>query len=194
MNSNEFDRLLNNLIRIGTVVDVDHVRHLARVVTGGNTTGWIRWCVQRAGDAQTWWPLSVGEQVLMASPGGDLETAVIVLSLYSNQHSAPSSTPKVHTTVYPDGASETYDANTSTMTVKGVKKVIVEAAESITLDTPKVICTQHLSTQTLNVEKGGTMQGDITHTGGQMSSNGVVVDSHTHGGIQRGGSNTDGPQ
>ena len=194
MTSNEFDRLLNNLSRIGTVVDVDHTRYLARVVTGGNTTGWIRWCVARAGDAKTWWPLSVGEQVLMVSPGGDLETAVIVLSLYSNQHSAPSASPKVHTTVYSDGASETYDENTSTMTVKGVKKVIVEAAESITLDTPKVICTQHLSTQTFSVEKGGTMQGDITHTGGQMSSNGVVVDDHDHGGVQRGGSRTDGPQ
>ncbi|KHT18089.1 phage baseplate assembly protein V [Pectobacterium carotovorum] len=194
MTSNEFDRLLNNLIRIGKVVDVDHVRHLARVETGGNTTDWIRWGVARAGDATSWWPLSVGEQVLIAAPGGDLETAVIVLSLYSGQHRAPSNTPKVHTTVYPDGASETYDANTSTMTVKGVKKVIVEAAESITLDTPKVICTQHLNTQTLSVEKGGTMKGDITHTGGQMSSNGVVVDDHDHGGVQRGGSRTDGPQ
>ncbi|MGI8465609.1 phage baseplate assembly protein V [Pectobacterium punjabense] len=194
MTANEFDRLLHNLIRIGTVIDVDHVRHLARVETGGNKTDWIRWGVARAGDAQTWWPLSAGEQVVMVAPGGDLATAVIVLSLYSSQHSAPSASPKVHTTVYPDGASETYDANTSTMTVKGVKRVIVEAVESITLDTPKVICTQHLSTQTLSVEKGGTMKGNITHTGGKMSSNGVVVDSHDHGGVQRGGSRTDGPQ
>ncbi|KHT40185.1 phage baseplate assembly protein V [Pectobacterium brasiliense] len=194
MTANEFDRLLHNLIRIGTVIDVDHVRHLARVETGGNKTDWIRWGVARAGDAQTWWPLSIGEQVVMVAPGGDLATAVIVLSLYSSQHSAPSASPKVHATVYPDGASETYDANTSTMTVKGVKNVIIEAAESITLDTPKVICTQHLSTQTLSVEKGGTMKGDITHTDGKMSSNGVVVDSHIHGGIQRGGSKTDGPQ
>ncbi|EEQ05231.1 Baseplate assembly protein [Yersinia bercovieri ATCC 43970] len=37
------------------------------------------------------------------------------------------------------------------------------------------------------------MTGNIQHSGGSFSSNGVVVDSHTHGGVQRGGSHSDGP-
>ncbi|EKN3413197.1 phage baseplate assembly protein V, partial [Yersinia enterocolitica] len=32
------------------------------------------------------------------------------------------------------------------------------------------------------------------HAGGQFSSNGVVVDNHNHGGVQRGGSYTEGIQ
>ena len=38
------------------------------------------------------------------------------------------------------------------------------------------------------------MKGNVTHSGGSLSSNGVVVDDHDHGGVQRGGSRTDGPQ
>ncbi|WP_186371304.1 phage baseplate assembly protein V [Yersinia alsatica] len=49
------------------------------------------------------------------------------------------------------------------------------------------------NTGALKATDGGQMSGDIQHTGGAFSSNGVVIDSHDHGGVQRGGSNTDGP-
>ncbi|CNK72298.1 phage baseplate assembly protein V [Yersinia alsatica] len=48
-------------------------------------------------------------------------------------------------------------------------------------------------TGALKVTGGGQMSGDIQHTGGTFSSNGVVIDSHNHGGVQRGGENTYGP-
>lgn len=66
------------------------------------------------------------------------------------------------------------------------------ASVKITLDTPEVECTQHLATATLEVKQGGKMSGNIEHSGGQFSSNGVVVDKHNHGGVQRGGSWTEG--
>ena len=37
------------------------------------------------------------------------------------------------------------------------------------------------------------MTGNIQHSGGTFSSNGVVIDSHNHGGVLRGGNNTYGP-
>ncbi|EDK4217186.1 phage baseplate assembly protein V, partial [Salmonella enterica] len=49
-------------------------------------------------------------------------------------------------------------------------------------------------TGSLTVQKGGTMTGDITHVGGKMSSNGVVVSTHTHGGVRTGDGNTGQPQ
>ncbi|CNI74073.1 baseplate assembly protein V [Yersinia massiliensis] len=93
------------------------------------------------------------------------------------------------------------------MLADGIKTAVINAGDSVTvtapnitcaasvkilLDTPEVECTHNLTTATLNVTKGGTMSGDITHTGGQFSSNGVVVDDHDHGGVQRGGSYTEG--
>ncbi len=38
------------------------------------------------------------------------------------------------------------------------------------------------------------MTGNVEHSGGKFDSNGVVVDNHDHGGVQRGGSRTDGPE
>ncbi|EJN4451245.1 phage baseplate assembly protein V, partial [Escherichia coli] len=45
---------------------------------------------------------------------------------------------------------------------------------------------------TLEVQQGGTMRGNIEHTDGTFKSNGVQVDSHGHGGVQRGGAWTEG--
>jgi len=43
--------------------------------------------------------------------------------------------------------------------------VLVKASTSITLDTPEVICSNKLTTATLEVQKGGKMSGNIEHTG-----------------------------
>ncbi|MGJ3745425.1 phage baseplate assembly protein V, partial [Yersinia pseudotuberculosis] len=66
------------------------------------------------------------------------------------------------------------------------------ASVKILLDTPVVECTNNLTTATLNVTQGGKLSGNIEHSSGSFSSNGVVVDKHDHGGVQRGGSYTEG--
>ena len=40
---------------------------------------------------------------------------------------------------------------------------------------------------------GAEFTGDVNHHGGKLSSNGVVVDEHTHSGVQSGGDNTGEP-
>ncbi|WP_371321803.1 hypothetical protein [Vibrio parahaemolyticus] len=39
-----------------------------------------------------------------------------------------------------------------------------------------------------------TIDGPITQSGGAITSNGVVLHTHTHGGVQSGGSSTGGPK
>lgn len=63
-----------------------------------------------------------------------------------------------------------------------VPVVMVKASTRITLDTPEVVCTNRLITGTLEVQKGGTMRGNIEHTGGELSSNGKVLHTHKHPG------------
>ena len=87
---------------------------------------------------------------------------------------------------------KTADVTASESITATVPLVLVKASTSITLDTPEVICTNKLTTATLEVQKGGTMRGNIEHTGGTLKSNGVQVDDHGHGGVQRGGSWTEG--
>lgn len=207
-NQSDILRLLRNLIRIGTVNTVDLDRGLCRVDTGGNRTDWINWVSLRAGRTRMWWAPSEGEQVLILALGGELDTAFVLPGIFSDDFPAPSASADALHITFPDGAALEYEPATGALSVTGIKTadvqasesitastkvVMVKAAKNITLDTPEVICTNKLTTGTLEVKKGGTMTGNIEHGGGSFSSNGVVVDKHTHGGVQNGGGKTDDP-
>lgn len=73
-----------------------------------------------------------------------------------------------------------------------VPVVTVKASTRITLNTPEVVCTNRLITGTLEVQKGGKMHGNIAHTDGKFTSNGVQVDDHGHGGVKSGDNWTQG--
>ncbi len=51
----EIMRLITNLIRTGTVTEVDRENWLCRVKVGELETNWINWLTLRAGSARTWW-------------------------------------------------------------------------------------------------------------------------------------------
>ena len=203
----ELARAIRNLIRSGVVTEVDTVQGLCRVQSGGIQTTWLNWLTTRAGRSRTWWAPSVGEQVLLLAIGGELDTAFVLPGIFSDDNSAPSASADAWHVVFPDGAVMEYEPETSALTVTGIKTadvtasesitatvplVLVKASTSITLDTPEVICTNKLTTATLEVQKGGTMKGNIEHTGGTFKSNGVQLDDHGHGGVQRGGIWTEG--
>jgi len=200
MNLNELNRLLCNVVRIGTVSEVDHERYVARVKSGGNDGDWIRWATLRAGTAVTWWAPTQGEQVLLLSPGGDFDNAIIWGSLYSDSVKPPDSGTASDVILFPDGAKIAYDPVAGALVVTGVKSATVEALESIaatapqitctattsiTLDTPEVICTKKLSCKTFSAEEGGELNGEFT---GTMSINGVKPYEHDHGGVEFGDS------
>jgi len=210
-NQSDITRLLRNLIRIGTVNAVDLERGLCRVNTGGNLTDWLHWMTCRAGRARVWWAPSEGEQVLVLSLGGELDTAFVLSGIFSDNFPAPAPAPSasadaLHIT-FPDGAVMEYEPASGALSVTGIKTANVQAAESITastkmlmvkadkiiLDAPEVVCTNKLTTGTLEVKNGGKMTGSIEHSGGSITSNGVVVHTHTHGGVQNGGGSTDKP-
>lgn len=100
-------RLIHNLVRVGIVAEVDVDRARARVQAGDNLTGWQTWISARTGTTVEWDPPTVGEQVVLISPSGDLAQAIIITGLYAQN--APSDSADEHKRVYPDGASITYD-------------------------------------------------------------------------------------
>lgn len=205
----EIQRLLRNLIRIGVVTQVNTADALCRVQTGELTTDWLHWLTRRAGRSRDWWAPSVGEQVLLLCIGGELDTAFVLPGIYSDDNPAPSASGDALHVSFPDGAVIEYEPENGALTVSGIKTADVTASESltatvpvvrvkadtrITLDTPEVVCTNKLITGTLEVQQGGTMRGAIQHSGGAFTSNGVQIDSHRHGGVQGGGSWTEGTQ
>lgn len=192
--SAELIRLLENIFRIGVVIAVDEESWRVRVQSGELQTDWLRWNTTRAGAFSIWVPPSVGEQVWLGCIGGNPETAVIIGSLYSSDNPAPGSSMKVIVLTAPDGASFRYDAEASALEAQGMKTAHIKASASVTLETPIVECTDHLKARTFELSEGGTMKGNVTHSGGSLSSNGVTVHSHVHGGVQGGSGNTGGPK
>lgn len=78
----ELLRLLTNLIRIGTISEVDTENGLCRVQTGRLETTPLKWLTMRAGSARTWWAPSIGEQVLILSMAGELTTAFVLPAIF----------------------------------------------------------------------------------------------------------------
>ncbi len=171
---------------------------LCRVQSGGIQTTWLNWLTTRAGRSRTWWAPSVGEQVLLLAIGGELDTAFVLPGIFSDDNPAPSALADAWHVAFPDGAVISCTSpKTGALTVSGIKTadvtasesitatvplVLVKASTSITLDTPEVICTNKLTTATLEVQKGGKMSGNIEHTGGSLSSNGKVLHTSKHPG------------
>jgi len=204
---NETLRLVRNLIRIGTVTDVDLVAGKCRVLTGENTTDWLQWLSARAGATRTWFAPTVGEQVLIFSLGGELNAALVLPGIFSDNFPAPSASAEALHFAFSDGAVIEYEPATGELKAIGITSANIEASESITaaakvvtvtasqkilLDSPTVECTHELVTKTLKVTGGGEMHGDINHSGGTLASNGIAVDNHSHGGVMHGGDKTEG--
>lgn len=188
----ELIRLLENIGRTGTVTEIDEENWRVRVQSGGLETTWLRWNAQRAGAFKVWVPPSIGEQVWLLYLGGNTDTAIIGGSLYSNDNPAPGATRNEMVVTAPDGARFRYDAEAGALQVTGIKSAAIEASVIVTLDTPEVNCTNLLRAKNLDITEGGEMRGDFNHTGGVFISNGVQVDNHNHGKVERGGDWTEG--
>lgn len=198
----ELLRLIENIVRLGTIAEIQHGKPpRVRVQSGGIGTDWLPWAERRAGATRTWNPPTKGEQVLLFCPSGDPRSGIVLCGIPSDANDTPSHSPNETVTLYPDGGATTYNHATGTLTIAGIQKVIVEAATSVLVKCPAttfdgdVTVTGLLSYQNGISGQGGAngnaIQSDITHSGGNLSSNGVVVHKHDHGGVRRGGDPTD---
>lgn len=194
----ELSRLVENLLRIGTVAEVDHPAARCRVKTGGLLTGWLPFMPHRAGNTRTWDPPTVGEQVLVLSPSGEPAGGLVLTGVYSAAHAAPSQSPDDHVIDYPDGARIAYNHATGALTATGIQTARIEAAASVTLDTPYTHLTGQLEVDGLITYHNGmfgeagdyghavTILGDLLHEQGILRSNGVVLHTHHHVGPDAG--------
>lgn len=183
---------LENLIRLGTIAEVDLTVSppLCRVQTGGLLTDWRPWISQRAGSSRTSWPPTVGEQVLLFSPSGELTAAVVLPGLYSDAHPAPDNHPTRHRTSYPDGALIEYEPEVGALKVSGVKTATVQASVCVTLNTPSTVLAGDLQVAG-KASIGGTLA-----TGGKLTTpaasvGGIEFGTHKH--KESDGGTTGGP-
>lgn len=190
----ELLRLINNLLGIGIISEVKGGK--CRVHVGGDpdrATDWIPWLALRAGKIKVWCPPSPGEQAVMLSLNGEPTTAVCFGGIYSDANPAPCDLPNALHISFPDSAVFQYNPDDSSFLMTGAKTAHISVAEKTTWDCPDTEFLGKVTAETLSITQGGEMQGDIKHSGGSLSSNGVVVDEHKHPGVKSGDSETGEP-
>lgn len=185
----EIMRLITNLIRTGTVTEVDRDNWLCRVKVGELETNWINWLTMRAGKSRTWWCPSPGEQVVLFSLGGNLETAFALPAVYSNQYPPPSDSEDGSVTEYNDGGWFEYEPATGRWYVRGIKSMVIEAANNITYKTSEFV----VEADNTRINSDVVINGNVTQGGGTMTSNGIVADKHGHDGVKAGSDKSGGP-
>jgi len=172
----ELLRLIHNLIRLGTIAEVDHASARCRVQIGELTTARLPWLELRAGETRTWNPPTLGEQVLVLSPGGDLSAGVVLAGLYRQAHPAPVVSGGLWHIVMPDGAVIEYDhaAHHLRAILPGSAEVTAPGGMTIHGDT--------------------TINGSLAVNGAGLTHNGTNVgDDNQHSGVTSGGSSTGEP-
>lgn len=207
----ENSRLIANLIRVGTVFAVDHSKRRCRFKSGKLETQWVKWITLRAGTTGTWNPPTVGEQGILFSPSGCTENGIVLVGIESDANPSPSTDPNKDHTRYPDGAVIEYDHAAGALKATGIKTALVQASEHFTVDCPESTFTGNVrikgecviedlltwlngvSGSGGNSGNGNVITGDFTHSGGDMTSNGVVVHLHVHGLVMPGGGDSGGP-
>jgi phage baseplate assembly protein V len=178
----DLKRRLSNGIIVGKISKVDAKKARYRVQYGELETDWIPDTQARAGDTVTFEARSVGEQVVIASPSGDLSQGVIIGSIHTGANQA-GDTATIHRVKYPDGTVVEYDHESKSykMTVAqgGAFHLSIGGGASI------------VGTGTgLKISAPGGIELEsesLTHNGKNIG------DSHVHGGVMPGGSDTSTP-
>ncbi|PNL03593.1 hypothetical protein CEQ28_023205 [Hafnia alvei] len=90
------------------------------------------------GDDATWWAPSVGEEVLLLSPGGNLEQAVVICSMYSADAPPQSTNANQRVTAYASGGRVVVDKSNNAATLSGFDTISASASQSIVASAPSI--------------------------------------------------------
>lgn len=176
MNLADLARLIENIVRFGTVAEVQMQPPRVKVSSGNITTTWLPWLNLRAGADREWDPPTIGEQVVLLSPSGNLTQGVALTGLFSDLITANGDREGLHRRTYRDGAVIEYDS-------------IAHRLSAILPDGGQA---------ELQATGGITILGDVDITGlvtvsEDVIAAGISLVNHRHGGVQSGGSQTGVP-
>jgi len=187
----EPERQIGELLKLGRVVSVDLIAGRCVVELGdedeGMQTASIPIATGRAGETRVFCPPSVGEQVLVALPEADIERAILIGSLFSDDCPPPAADGStiIH---WADGARISYDPAGHSLGVQlpagGTINITADAGVSIV--------------GPVSIQGAVTIEGDVGVTGKVEASDDVVgggksLRGHKHTGVQGGGSQSGPP-
>lgn len=174
----ELERQIKNIVRPAVVSEVDAAEARARVEFGKDAdgepvlSGWLPWLAPAAGGRRVWRAPSVGEQVLVFAPGGELFPAAILPGIFYDDFPAPESSIEREVTIWPDGSSAAFDGAGPTLSIQAAEGTAVEIAAPDGLDiTGDVRMTGDLAVT------GGIIASEDVEASGDLLAAGNVEDS-----------------
>ena len=158
----DLGRRLDQIICLGTLIKVYPKTRQIQVAIGDITTGKLPWPAEVGQNYIRWRPLRVGTQVVLACPSGDLQQAQVVGMSYTDALTPDSGDAHLDKITFNDGTEITYDSQQHTLHVHCQNKL-------------------HLQADTLHLQANAiTIDGPIKQQGGDITSQGVSVQKHTH--------------
>ncbi len=201
--SAESNRRLENLIRLGKIKTVNPSQPIPTVTVDlvDMVTDEIRFITTRSGKDKTWDPPSIGEEVIVFSPCGELGLGIAIGGFYNDANPAPSADPNLKLRIFEDGCVISYDIDTHHLSA------ILPAGGQATLTADGGVTVNGDTTINGNLQVTGnnTVLGSQSvsgtsyskgnfNTDGDVNAGGISLKTHTHSGVQTGGGNTGGPQ
>ncbi|MBU1605812.1 MAG: phage baseplate assembly protein V [Alphaproteobacteria bacterium] len=175
------------IVRIGRIAAVDLAAGTVIVEAGEVRTAAIPFSAGRAGKTRVWSPPSVGEQVLLLCPGGDIEGAIAIGAIAQNAFPLAGSTLR-ELIAFEDGALIAYDPEDHQLDIllPAGAKIRMVASAGVEIEGDVSI------TGDLAIEGNATITGKLTAEQDVLRG-GKSLKSHKHGGIQSGNGLTGEP-
>lgn len=149
---------LSNIIRIGTIFEINVQTAKARVKIGELETDFLPWANANSGNNNSWNPPEIDEQVIILSPSGDLSQAVILPSLYKNN--ASDSDQNIKSITYQDGSKISFNVSSGTLDLDLKGDVAIKVVGNANIEGDNINITG-----SSNITLDGNV--DLGDTGGQ---------------------------
>lgn len=163
----------HEMIRYGKVDALDLAAGRCVVATGDIRTQPIRWLELRAGRTRTWSPPTIGEQVILLCPAGDIVGAIAVRGVASNAF-PPAGNSTRELIEFGDGTVIAYDAETHLFELlAGTGRLRIVATGGLEIEGPVSL------KGNLSIEGTATASDDMVARGKSLAT-------HTHTGVQSG--------
>lgn len=190
MRAIDIEQFAGDLVQIGTVATVDVAAATCTVAIGDLETGDLPWLAARAGAVRLWSPPTVGEQVLLLAPDGDLANGVVLAGIWSDAFPPPSASADLLLAAFADGANLSYDqaAHVLSATLPAGATVSITAPGGVTITADSGVAITGDVSISGDVTVTGTLTADTDVVGGGKSLKG-----HKHGGVAAGGAQSGPP-
>ncbi len=172
----------DGIVRLGRVMSVDLAAARCTVSFDDDAESPpLRWMEARMGATRTWSPPSVGEQVILLCPAGEIAAAVVLRGLVSEARPAPGASTR-ELIQFEDGAVLAYDPASHEL------EAVLPAGGTVSI----------IADGGVTIDGNVTILGDLGVIGQVTSTVDVVaagksLKSHKHGNVQAGAAQTGEP-